>query len=412
MPLRPTLALCAVLACGAARAGDSTGWEVRGFGTGAATWAATHDAEFARFNQEAGAHGKPRYDIDSNLGLQATLHLDSAVSATVQALVRKDAASHVRGELAWAFLKARLSPQWSVRAGRLGAPIYMLSDYRNVGFANTAVRPPQEVYSMVLADHVDGIDASWRHGSGATTWSVQAFGGRANAEVLAAGTVGRLEHRPIMGLSVTAEHGPVTLRLGHTSARLSLTGMAPAERVLAALRGAASTYGMPALASLAGQLEVNNKRGSFSSAGIGVDASRLLLQSEYARRRVTGFASSNHAWYVLGGYRFGSIMPYLGHAALAIDGVVTNTVPAGCPTGAPRVCTATMATLRALVGQATQAPQQASTTFGVRWDLRQALALKLQLDRITPRNGSGLLLRMPDTRGRVTVATLALDAVF
>ena len=411
MPLRPALALCAALACGAAHAGDGADWEVRGFGTAAATWVATHDAEFARFNQEAGADGKPRYDIDSNLGLQATRHLDATISATVQALVRKDASRHVRGELAWAFLKARLSPQWSVRAGRLGAPIYMLSDYRNVGYANTAVRPPQEVYSMVLADHVDGIDATWRQGSGDTTWSAQAFAGHANTEVLGGGTVGQLEQHPITGLSLSAEHGPVTVRLGHTMARLRLH-LAPAEQVLDALRGAASAYAMPGLASLAGRLALDNKRASFSSAGISVDASRLLLQSEYARRRVTGFGSANHAWYVLAGYRFGSLMPYLGRAALGIDSVVANTVPLACPAGAPAACTPTMAALHAKVDLGTQAPQQATTTAGLRWDLRPALALKLQLDRITPRNGNGLLLRMPGARGQVTVATLALDAVF
>lgn len=411
MPLRPTLALCAILACGAAHAGDGANWEVRGFGTAAATWAVTHDAEFARFNQQAGADGKPRYDIDSNLGLQATRQLDADLSATVQALMRKDAASHVRGELAWAFLKARLSSQWSVRAGRLGAPIYMLSDYRNVGYANPAVRPPQEVYSLVLADHVDGLDATWRQGSGATTWSVQAFVGHANADLLAAGALGQLEHHPIVGLSLSAEHGPVTLRLGHTVAQLSLH-LTPAERVLDALRGAASAYAMPGLATLADRLAVDNKRTSFSSAGISVDASRLLLQSEYARRRVTGFGSSNHAWYVLAGYRFGKLMPYLGRADLRVDSVVANSVPLACPAGAPPACTPTVAGLHAKVELGTQAPQQSTSTAGLRWDLRPAMALKLQLDRISPRNGNGLLLRMPATHGQVTVATLALDAVF
>lgn len=42
----------------------------------------------------------------------------------------------------WAFLKGRLFPKLIVRAGRLGVDVFMLSEYRNIGFAYPWVRPP------------------------------------------------------------------------------------------------------------------------------------------------------------------------------------------------------------------------------------------------------------------------------
>ena len=41
----------------------------------------------------------------------------------------------------WAFLKWQALPSLYVRAGRMGAPFFMISDFRDVGYANTTVRP-------------------------------------------------------------------------------------------------------------------------------------------------------------------------------------------------------------------------------------------------------------------------------
>ena len=46
-----------------------------------------------------------------------------------------------------------------MRVGRVGLPVFMISDYRNVGYANTMLRPPAEMYSQVPINSIDGVDA-------------------------------------------------------------------------------------------------------------------------------------------------------------------------------------------------------------------------------------------------------------
>ena len=46
----------------------------------------------------------------------------------------------------WANIKYQATRDLSVRAGRVVAPMFMISDSRMVGYAQTMVRPPEEVY--------------------------------------------------------------------------------------------------------------------------------------------------------------------------------------------------------------------------------------------------------------------------
>ncbi|KFC72153.1 hypothetical protein [Massilia sp. LC238] len=90
------------LAVPAAFAQDGAGFpsvKISGFGTGALTYADTRHAEFARPNQAEGSARGFRTGIDSNLGLQADMPVNSWLSLTAQGLVRKDAEASYGAEL-------------------------------------------------------------------------------------------------------------------------------------------------------------------------------------------------------------------------------------------------------------------------------------------------------------------------
>jgi hypothetical protein len=50
----------------------------------------------------------------------------------------------------------------------------MISDVRNVGYANIMLRPPNEVYRQVTADNADGGDIIYQHSFGDSTLTAQA----------------------------------------------------------------------------------------------------------------------------------------------------------------------------------------------------------------------------------------------
>ncbi|MEG1323679.1 MAG: hypothetical protein RSD99_02240 [Janthinobacterium sp.] len=391
--------------------------KISGYGSAALTMADTDNAQFARPNQAAGAGRTARTGIDSNLGLQANVTVNPWLSATVQGLARKDGEDDVGAELAWAFAKAKVSDSFSVRVGRMGLPVFMISDYRNVGYANTMLRPPGEMYSQVPLNSIDGIDGTYQFSAGDTGITTQLALGRTKATLATgpASTV-QVEGKSIVALNVVAEHGPVTVRFGRAETRLTINDSPSLNSLMGSLRAAGSGYRIGQLGELADALEVKDKKASFTSVGLGLDWNNVLLQSEYAKRKTDSYVSDSTSWYVMGGYRIGAFLPYYSHASLKADGRVNNTVPAACPAGYPAACTPTLRALSAGVDTlATMRNQleQSTDSIGVRWDFHRSAALKVQIDRIKPKNGPGLFVQAkPGFHGPVTVAAAAIDFVF
>jgi hypothetical protein len=402
------------LAVSTAYAQDSSALRISGFGTGALTWTNSDRAEFGRPNQASGVKKDPRTGVDSNLGLQADYKVNSWLSVTGQGLVRKDAEDDYGAELSWAFAKARINDELSVRVGRMGLPVFMISDYRNVGYANTMIRPPAEMYSQVTFNSVDGADLTWQHSFGDTTYTAQVAYGRTEVPIYGGPTM-TASH--LSAINLVAEHGPLTLRFGRADTKITLSNQASLNSLLATLRTAGTGYGIPQLGAQADAIAVTKKKGSFTSVGATLDWNNIVVQSEYAKRKTDSYLNDTTSWYVMGGYRIGKVLPYYSHAKLKIDDTVANVIPAACPAGYPAACGATLRQLSGIVtglkysglGQG----EQTTDTIGVRWDFARSVALKAQIDRVRPDSGTGLLIKPePGFKGPVTVGAIALDFVF
>jgi hypothetical protein len=402
------------LAVSSAYAQDTSPVRISGFGTGALTWTDNDQAQFSRPNQARGAKKSPITGVDSNLGLQADYAINDWLSVTGQGLVRKDAEDDYGADLTWAFVKAKLSSDVSVRVGRVGLPVFMISDYRNVGYANTFLRPPVELYSQVPFNSLDGADVTWQHSFGDTTYTAQLAAGNTKSQL--AGNFSA-EGRSMVALNLAAEHGPLTLRFGHAQGKLTIDNATSLNTLLAGLRAAGSGYRFAQLNQLADNLQLNRKKATFTSAGLGLDWNDIVVQTEYAKRKTHSYVNDTTAWYAMAGYRFGKLLPYYIHSSLKIDSYPANTIPAACPAGYPVACTPTLAVLsggvdtlrNSGIGQG----EQRTDSIGLRWDFYRSVDLKVQFDRVRPQNGNGLFLNpQPGFHGPVTVGSVAVDFVF
>ncbi|KQQ91740.1 hypothetical protein [Massilia sp. Leaf139] len=408
-------ALALPLALSSAFAQEAQGPSVKisGFGTGALTWTNTDQAEFGRPNQATGAKKNPRTGVDSNLGLQADVGVNSWLSFTAQGLVRRDAEDDYGAELGWAFAKAKLNDQASVRVGRIGLPAFMISDYRNVGYANNFLRPPVEMYSQVPFNSLDGIDATYQHSFGDTNVTGQLAFGRGEAPIAGGLTA---TGKKMIALNLVAEHGPFTARFGRVDAKISIDGSASLATLLGGLRTFGTALRAPQLTTMADQLEAKEKKASFTSVGLGMDWNDIIVQTEFAKRKTDTYVNDSTSYYVMGGYRIGKVLPYVIQGKVKIDGHPANVVPAVCPVASPTVC----GQLAALRAGAARLPytgigqgEQSTTSIGVRWDFYRSLAFKAQIDRVKPAIGSGLMLNPTNGFNKdVTVGAVAIDFVF
>lgn len=396
-----TLAACAPLRAQSWLPADSP-LSLSGFGTLGGATTNTDAAQFIRYNQAEGARSGFTTGTDSNLGLQASYQFTPAISATLQTLTRKYTSPDYTTALSWAFLKIALTKELNVRLGRVVVPVFMASDTQNIGYANTMIRPPMELYGLAPIENVDGLDLDYQHAFGMTTLSVQLAGGVSTGRLVVSGAGGQVVdfRAPLVGLHVALDNGPFTLALGRLHADFGSSDFTALNSVTGQLQ--ANGYG-----GVAQQLTiVGGKHIDFTSLGLTMDWHNIVLQSEYGRRRAAEpvYISNNDAWYAMAGYRMGSLLPYYAHASVRQASRSVSLPPALAATA-----------LGAAVEQGfLTSPEQHSDLLGVRWNFARSRALTLQVDRLRPTVKSGELTDGPPggLHAPVMVIAIALDAVF
>jgi hypothetical protein len=108
-----------------------------------------------------GAVYAPTWQVkqESKVGVQGTYAITPKLSATAQMVGR--GVDGVKTRLEWAYLSYDVSDSWTVQAGRKRLPIYYYSDFQDVGYAYTWVRPPTDIYGWEIVNY-NGINATYR----------------------------------------------------------------------------------------------------------------------------------------------------------------------------------------------------------------------------------------------------------
>lgn len=394
------LAMAVSLALSALVHADDSSFHLSGFGTVGVVQTDTDDAQYrGNLRQPDGADKSASFDVDSKLGVQASGKLGSRFSLTGQVLVQPDEEGDYKPELEWAFAKFDVNNDVAVRAGRIGAPVFLISDFRNVGYANVWARPPVDVYAQVPLSTFDGVDVIWRSAIGDNTLTVQPFVGSTDFD-LPNSLEGKA--KKFVGLNATYEIGSLLLRAGYTQTDLTL-GSAATRNVFSILRA-------NGFASAANALEAEDKKTTFSGLGATWDDGSLFVQGEYTQRRSESWIQDTNGWYLTGGYRFGDFMPYVSYASVETesDAVLDTTIA-----NLPGALAAVQAGIVGLVNRA--AADQSTTSVGVRWNAYKNIALKLQYDRVETEAGKGNWFVNSTTTfagSSVNVYSLVADFVF
>jgi len=383
-----------------AEGGNDPSFSFSGFATIGVVSTNTNDAQFVTSGEPHGAtKSKPSGEVDSKVGLQGTAKLNSIFSGTVQLLSQEDGDGSYKPAVEWAFVKAQILPSLSVRVGRMGAPLFAVSDFRNVGYANLWLRPPPDVYGQVPISNFDGADVIYQMPVGSATVSAQVFGGTSKAV---------FQHTDVhlksqAGFNLTAEFdNGLTLRLGHVQGKLTVDS-ASLGQLVAVLRSTP-------FASVGDQMDPTSKKSSFSGIGASYDQNNIVANFEYTKRKTESYVPDTTGWYATLGYRFGKIAPFVTVSRLKQDdGNVNDTIPSGLSPQLDGLKATVDGTL------ASQARNQKTTGIGVRWDFYRSMDLKAQYDSVRAQ-GNGLFTGTTPAfaagNNRVGVYSLAVDMVF
>ncbi|MQA38548.1 porin [Rugamonas aquatica] len=298
-------------------------WSVNGFGTVGLAHSDQHAGDYVFDNLQPSGSGRNRQwtgDVDSRLGLQLTANFTPQLSGVVQVVSEYRSNNRYQPFISWANLKYAMTPDLSVRVGRIGLASFMASDSRRVGYSNMTARPPIEVYRLLALKESDGVDASYRtHFGGFSNTTSILYGKRTVTNTRGVD----VHSTAVMGVFDTLERGPLVLHAAYQ------------------------------------QRDVDNQnppRGRFMSLGAAWDPGPWFVSGEWVRvgnYDGKGVKAIREAWYVNGGMRFGTLAPYV-----------------------------TLSELRPLTDTGNIPVAQRTYAAGLRWDAARNVDFKLQWDQL------------------------------
>jgi hypothetical protein len=436
--LAVALAVPGLMAMGSAKA--DTEFNFSGFGTVGVTHSSSQEADFNSSLFAPNGVGKTRstgLSSDTRLGGQAAANFGNGLSGVLQVVsdIRSDNSYQPKFE--WANLKYDVTKDTHVRIGRVVPSMFMISEYRNVGYALTPARTPWDVYSQNPLTHLDGANAGTRFNVAEGILSLE-------------GTVGHVRDT-LNGAKMTGfgqsgdlvyENGSSTFNLAYAkfNVNMGLDSISMYQTQLVAPYGA--LVGYPTA-----NIQSNDLRGHFIDLGYTFDPGSWIVQAEYVQRKSEApLVPSSNTWYALAGYRIGKFTPYASYSKVTTKLQSATYAPAQVPaalqsafygclaTPGMSLATCNMAIpqympMATIVGEingidhmilATRYDQN-TVSLGVRYDFYKNLALKAQYDHISkPANSVGEFVTPPggflsswnDYSKTVNILTVNLDFVF
>jgi hypothetical protein len=319
---------------------------------------------------------------DSLLGLQVDVPLTGKLDAAVQLVVKDRPSNTLDESLEWAFLRYRPTPELMLRGGRLGLDLFMLSEYRNLGFSYLWARPPVEFYGLLPYNYYDGADIAYVTTLDEGVLRARLFAGSTQGTISFFSSDVDVDVDPLVGATLGWESDRWQARLGFATMNQKTSN--PGVRQLAAiLRQVAGLW--PEAVDIANDLDAKGSRLYYYSAGFAYDPKPWTVQSEisYIDSGFNNAFSSVWSAYLSLGRRMGPVTVYgLGAMTENPDGRV-QAPSAPLP----------LAELQqqAQVAYDLSFIKQHSLSLGMRWDIRYDLALKLQWDRTWVDDYGGLL---------------------
>lgn len=384
---------------------------LKGFGTLGASGTDNDSLKFRRdIKQGRGVDSGWGIDTDSRLGLQVDADFNNAWHATVQWVARNSTGDFVEQNLDWAFLRWRPLDDLDIRAGRMGFDVFMLSEYRDVGYAYPWIRPPHEFYGGLPVYHFDGMDIAKKFAVGEGRLTVKVFGGHSFNQVPIGLSEQSDQRYTLTGIKLAYEQGNWNARIGYNYALNNLE-LSPLSPLLDALNDPALSAVWPDAPGLAAKISVKGKAVHFTSVGLAYDDGLWLAQAEgsYIHSELNVYRSVASGYLSLG-RRLGKLTLY---TLLGISETLNDRSSVSSP----------LAPVPALLELRDAADltlnnggvDEKSISLGLRWDVTENIDLKTQWSHYwLGNNGSALWLR-PATGAAadtVNVWSVGMDFIF
>ncbi len=378
---------------------------IHAFGTLGAARSTSSTAQYVRdSSQPYGLKTDWSPNIDSVLGAQANFNFTASTEAVVQVISRYRYNGHWGPEVSWAYIGHEFTPGLKLRAGRLGTEFYMLSDSRLIGYSNLTIRPAPDFFGPLIFSYFDGADISGSLPIGSGLLRAKLFQGYSPEKTPFYGDIAwDLSGSRLRGGYLDYLNGPWQVRLSHAEVRFSSHEIPVNQLAAPYLSPYLAFLSSPNITTLVPELSTVGTTSGFSSLGVVYDDGPFRLQAMYGRiRHETRSYENSWSAFVLASYRIGEVTPYLGYSTVKSSQRALSNPP-------PAMLAPVVDNLRRPAHM-----DRHTVTLGARWDFRENMALKAQLDLVRGNPNSYMPFRgeFSTWSGNMQILSVALDFAF
>jgi len=394
---------------------DSSTFRINGFGSLGLT-KSDSDLIAVRNNvTQKGVFDEWSTGLDSNLGLQLNYAPTDKLKFALQLVAASRPDHSLNRAIQWAYLDYELTPKLELRLGRTGTNAFLLSDYKNVGYAQLWTHAPVEFYGQFSTDFGEGIslihktpiaDGMLRTQVWLNQSKLSYYSGSAGEEI-------GIDIEPTYGVTMSWENDVWTYNATFFSVHFNdkKEDYKEFQQLLTAVLPI-----WPQINPLIDEITLDNSTAHYYGLGISYNKNDWTIQSELGLSETESSVVNNaRSAYVLVGHRFNKVTPYIVASIAKNDAVKVPAYNAN-----PFLPAATNAAVLALQ-QSTQLfadyfhKDQKSLSLGVRWDIKPKVALKAQWERtwVGPHGGTMLMQKLPlDNTESIDRFTLKVDFLY
>lgn len=385
------------------------GISLHGFGTIGINYSNADTYGFrANMSQESDYWHYLSLTTDSKFGVQLDKTLWDSIDITLQAVLKDRADDGIEESIEWAFLRKTFAERFTVRAGRLGTDLFMLSDYRNVGFAYLWVRPVIEFYGPLVFSTFDGLDCltfiPWRNGQ----IQFKGFYGKASNNVVSTRGSADISMKDYWGGNITYEDTKLRLRASYVQTLVKDVDfqIETLQQNIAMVPDSV----WPEKNRVMEELDPVGDKYRYYNLGFAYsDGWELQGELGYIDSEFRGYPSIQNG-YLSVGYRFGKTTPYIVFSSIKTeDDMYEVPAPDDLNASTTRLYTGAQAFFESVL------KHQRTISIGARHDITDNICLKGQFDstRIIDGDGALFIHYGPDNDSEtLNTFTITMDFIF
>ena len=289
------------------------------------------------------------FKTDSLYALQVRGDMEDGLSATAQVVAK--GSDDFKAEFEWAFISYEINDEWRISAGKTRAPLYLYSDFLDVGYAYHWISPPWSVYDLPF-NTLEGVNVEYLTDIGDWTSRLTLVAGATDDPLTIGGGPSTLRLRNAVGAAWSMNYDWLTLRGILLTAKTSLDNdsvtelstsldtfnelfTAGEDEVIASLTAAGAPDGtFEALVGRVASVDLSryadevlwqDDRGDYAGLALSIDLEQFIFVAEYTRVKVEeAFLADLTSYYISAGWRFGNWVTHLTYGVNEDDAKSTN----------------------------------------------------------------------------------------